>query len=392
MLLKPCKATKMLSNKKIAIVYDRVNKFGGAERVLLALNEIYPNATLYTSVYDPQKATWAKVFPKIKTSFLNKIHFLRDKHILLGWLMPFVFEQFDFSKYDIVISVTSEAAKGIITTPKTFHYSYILTPTRYLWSGYDFYLNHPPKIFKLIPGYKYIAKHFLLYVSIWDRIAASRPDFIATISTEVKKRVKKYYNRESEIIYPPVDLKQKKKVTINLPKDYFLIHGRFEPYKRLDLAIKLFSNLKRNLVVSGMGSEFEYFRKINRSNNIIFINKPSDDLVCFLYKNAKALIQPQLEDFGIVSLEAQLHGTPVITYSKGGSNDTVVDGKTGVYFKHQNTKSLKNAIAKFDKISFNQRYLIKHAKKFNKARFKRQLQRSLIRAYLSWRWGNETLA
>src|SRR3989344_203147 len=141
--------TKMLNKLKIAIVYDRVNKFGGAERVLLTLHEMFPKAPLFTSVYDEKKASWAKVFPHVYTSFLQNIPILRDYHELMGWLMPIAFESFDFKEYDLVISVTSEAAKGIITNTNTFHLCYMLTPTRYLWSGSDFYLSNRPDIFKI---------------------------------------------------------------------------------------------------------------------------------------------------------------------------------------------------------------------------------------------------
>ena len=146
--------------KKVAIVYDRVNKFGGAERLLLTLHEMFPEAPLYTSVYNKEKAGWADVFPQVHTSFLQNIPILKNHHELLGWLMPMAFEQFNFDKYDLVISVTSEAAKGIITGTKTLHICYCLTPTRYLWSGKEFYLNNPPKIFKIFPFYKIISWPF----------------------------------------------------------------------------------------------------------------------------------------------------------------------------------------------------------------------------------------
>src|SRR3989344_5365198 len=169
--------------KKVAIVYDRVNKWGGAERVILALHDIFPDAPLYTSVYDEKRAPWAKVFPKIYTSFLQKIPFARSWHEGFGWLMPLVFETFNFDKYDLVISVTSEAAKGIITKPETLHICYMLTPTRYLWSHYDEYLNNPPTSLNWIPFYKYISQPFLRYTKYWDYMAAQRPDVMVGIST-----------------------------------------------------------------------------------------------------------------------------------------------------------------------------------------------------------------
>jgi len=167
---------------KVAIVYDRVNKWGGAERVLLALHEMFPEAPLYTSVYDKEKAPWAKVFPKVITSFLQSVPFAKDHHDWFGWLMPLVFESFDFRQFDLVISVTSEFAKGIITLPKTKHICLCLTPTRYLWSGYNEYFKS--WWFRLIsaPG--------LWYLRIWDKIAAFRPDVIVAISTKCKRELK----------------------------------------------------------------------------------------------------------------------------------------------------------------------------------------------------------
>lgn len=365
----------MSTEQKIAIVYDRVNKFGGAERVLLVLHEMFPEAPLYTSVYDPRNALWAKVFPKVYTSFLQKIPFAKNNHQLFGWLMPLIFEQFNFLDYDLVISVTSEAAKGIITSPSTLHVCCCLTPTRYLWSHYDFYFRN--KFFKTI------SLSVIKFLKYWDKIASNRPDKIIAISTEVKKRIKKYYNLDSEIIFPPVNTEV---AIVNHSRGgiYYFVHGRFEPYKRLDLIIDVFNENKLPLVISGSGSEFFRLKKY-AENNIKFIEKPTDEELSKLYSKAKAFLMPQEEDFGITAVEAQSFGVPVIAYKKGGALDTVVDGKTGVCFEHQTKKSLKEAIAKFDRMKFNSGYLKKHAESFSKEKFKKRLQRSLVRTFNS-RW------
>lgn len=325
------------NNLKVAIVYDRVTKFGGAERVLLALHEIFPNAPLYTSIYNNKKARWASVFPKIYTSFLQNIPILKNYHELLGWLMPMAFEQFKFDEYNLVISVTSEAAKGIITGTNTKHVCYMLTPTRYLWSGYNFYLNNRPQVFKIFPLYKILAYPFLTYLKWWDRVASNRPDKIIAISNEVKNRIKKYYNRESVIVFPPVTLqnnfeKQNEETSKQKKGEYYFIHGRFEPYKKLDLVLDVFKKNNLQLIVSGSGSEFERL-KTDNYKNIKFIYKPTDNELAGLYKNSKAFLMPQEEDFDITSLEAQSFGIPVIAYGKGGSLDTVVNNKTGLFFE-----------------------------------------------------------
>ncbi len=311
----------MLNKIKVAIVYDRVNKFGGAERVLLTLHEMFPDAPLYTSVYNPETAEWAKVFPKIYTSFLQYFKFARNNHQFFGWLMPLVFEQFDFKDYDLVISVTSEAAKGIITGTNIKHVCYMLTPTRYLWSGYDFYFKNI--LFKLI------SLPVVNYLRWWDKIAAQRPDKIIAISSEVQKRIKKYYGRDSEIIFPPASamLKALRAGPPVRTSKYYYIHGRFEPYKRLDLVIDAFKSLNYDLVVSGSGTEFDKYKNI-KYKNIKFIEKPTDAEVYKLYQNAKAFLMPQDEDFGITSIEAQSFGVPVIAFKSGGALDTVINNKT----------------------------------------------------------------
>ncbi len=179
---------------RIALVYDRINKFGGAERVLLALHEIWPDAPLFTSVYHPQRASWADGF-KVIPSFLNKLPLARSRHEILPWLMPLAFESFEFDEFDVVISITSEFAKGIITKPHTFHLCYCLTPTRYLWSGYEDYFQNR--------AFKFFSQPVVSYLRTWDKIASQRPDEYLAISQEVKKRIKKYYDRDSAVIYPP---------------------------------------------------------------------------------------------------------------------------------------------------------------------------------------------
>lgn len=383
-----------LNKLKIAIVYDRVNKFGGAERVLLTLHEMFPEAPIYTSVYDENKAPWAKQFPKIYTSFLQKIPILKNHHELLGWLMPIAFEQFNFDKYDLVISVTSEAAKGIITGTNTMHICYCLTPTRYLWSGYDNYFSN----FII----KFFASPIINYLKWWDKVASFRPDKMIAISTGVQKRIKKYYKRESKIIFPPVSLHHENSLlripaetsrsfSLDVNNNYFLYVGRLVLYKKVDLLIETFNESGLPLVIVGTGMEL-YKLKLIAKSNIKFLDNISDQELIKIYQNSKAFLMPQYEDFGITAVEAQSFGIPVIAYKAGGALDTVVDGVTGVFFDEQTKESLKQAIAKFDTISFNRRYLITNAKRFGKDRFKREFQRSLVRALSSWRRWNKTLA
>jgi glycosyltransferase involved in cell wall biosynthesis len=349
---------------KVALVYDRVNKWGGAERVLLALHELFPDAPLYTSVYDEEKATWAKDFD-IRTSFLQKIPFAKKHHELFALFMPIAFERFRFDEYDLIISVTSEAAKGIITNGKTKHICYCLTPTRYLWSGYNDYFR----------GFAKILLHpLVIYLRSWDIKASKRPDLYIAISEEVQKRIKKFYDRESELIYPPVKLGQYQKTDIMIKGEYFLVVSRlskFTKYKRVDLAIDACNKLKLPLKIVGEGGMRNDLEKM-AGPTIEFTGNINDKELTKYYKNCKALIFPGLEDLGLVMIEAQLFGKPVIALNKGGAKELVINGKTGILFKNQITEDLVNALKNFEKMEFNSKVCIKNAMKFNKLSFKRK--------------------
>jgi glycosyltransferase involved in cell wall biosynthesis len=371
---------KKQSKKKVAIIYDRVNKWGGAERVLLAIHEMFPEAPLYSSVYDPKGAPWAKVFPEVRTSFLQKLPFAKSNHEFLPLFMPLAFESFDFSGFDLVISVTSEAAKGIKVKPGTFHLCYCLTPTRYLWSGYGEYFKDPV--------FKGLTKPIVSCLRSWDKKASDRPDRIIAISSEVQKRIKRYYGRESDIIFPPVELSVNRFIDSKkrYGKKYYLLVSRLDfGYKKVDLAIKAFNKLGLPLVVVGTGRLEKKLKKLAKEN-IKFAGKVNEEELLKYYRSSKALIMPQEEDFGIVAVEAQSFGVPVIAYKKGGAADTVIDGKTGILFGSQTEESLMQAVKKFAKMRFSERILKSNAKRFSKSVFKRRIQKTLVRVN-SGRWG-----
>jgi glycosyltransferase involved in cell wall biosynthesis len=347
---------------RIALVYDRVNKWGGAERTLLALHEIFPNAPLFTAVYSPRKALWAKIFPKVVPSFLNNVPYFQDKHELLGTFTPIAFESFDLTGFDLVISVTSEAAKGILTGPKTKHLCYMLTPTRYLWSGYDLYFKN-----RLLRA---ISRPIVNYLRRWDKIAASRPDKIIAISPEVQKRIHEYYGKPSKVIFPPIDLPGVVKDTKR--DNFFLIVSRLVTYKKVDLAVKAFNKLGLPLYIVGTGSAM-WKLKLMAKKNIKFLGETTDRERNYYYDHCRALVFPQEEDFGIVAVEAQAHGAPVIAYKAGGALDTVVDGVTGIFFLRQEVDSLVAAVAQFNRAAFSRSRLLANAKRFSKERFKREI-------------------
>lgn len=334
--------------KRVALVYDWVVKWGGAERVLLALHELFPNAPLYTSV---ASANWAEVFPKVIPTFLQKLPGAATHHELFPWLTPLAFENLDFSDVDLVISVTSAHAKAIITSPKTLHICYCLTPTRYLWSHETEYKKG---ILKLIsPVFNYL--------KYWDKIASARPDHYIAISKTVQARIKKYYNKNSLLVYPPVNLAPVSSALV--PSDYYLWVGRFVSYKKPLEVIKAFNQSGLPLVMVGIGKELSAAKKLAKAN-ITFMGYAPESKLAELYQHAIALIVFHEEDFGIVSLEAQSVGTPVIGFNSGGVSETVIDGITGVL-----DSDLSSAITRFQTLTFDSKAIIKNAQQYSKERF-----------------------
>jgi len=351
---------------RVALVYDRVNKWGGAERFLLALSEIFPQADLFTSVYEKKKALWAKVFEKnseIKTSFLQNFPKAKSFHQAYASLMPLAFESLTFDNYDLVISITSEAAKGIITKPSTFHLCLCLTPTRYIWSGYEDYFKNR--------YLRFFSKPIVFYLKSWDKIASQRPDALIAISEEVKSRIKKYYKRDSEVIYPPVTIKSFLSSSKS-PDNYFLIVSRLVPYKKIELAIKACNELSLPLKIVGIGQEESMLKSI-AGETIEFLGELTDEELSNYYKNCKALIFPGIEDFGLVIVEAQSFGKPVIAFKGGGALEIVKEGKTGEFFENQTVDSLRAKLAKFDHKRYNSRLCIENAERFSYLNFKSKI-------------------
>ena len=376
---------------RLAFVYDRINKFGGAERVLLALHQIWPQAPLYTAVYDQQRASWAKVFQVIP-SFIQKIPRAKKHHEIFPWLTPFAFESFDLSNFDVVISLTSAEAKGIITQPRTMHLCYCLTPTRYLWSGFDHYLANPCFGF-LNPLAKLVMKPVLKKMRSWDKVAAQRPDFYLAISKTVQKRIKKYYQRQSEVIYPFVDLGKfklpvSKKKKSKKEKNYFLTVSRLVSYKRVDIVVKAFNQLKLPLKIIGDGTEKKKLQRMAKEN-IQFLDKHlTDKQLISYYQNCAALVFAGEEDLGLVSLEAQACGRPVIAFRGGGMAETVKEGETGLLFDQQTSQALIKTVSSFKAGNFSQQVCYQNAQKFTREKFIKKFK-SLVedkwKKYQNWK-------
>lgn len=362
---------------KIALVHDHLNQYGGAERVLLALSEIFPEAPIYTLIYDETKMGESFKGKDIRTSFIQRAPFGIGKTFYKCFLplMSQAIETFDLSEFDVVISSSSAFCKGVITKTNTKHICYCHTPTRYLWDDTHSYVAdlRLPKIFKIF------LRGNLSKIRQWDYLAAQRVDRFIANSGFVKNRIDKFYRRDSEIIYPPVDTFNKELVKENELGDYFLIVSRLRPYKKVDLAIQAFNELnkefgdKYKLKIIGTG-EYEYeLKKMVVGENIEFLGFKNDDDRNYYVSKCLAFINPQEEDFGITPVEAMMAGRPVIAFKKGGAIETVVENKTGIFFNKQTVNDLKNAILNFDHKKFDSKYIQQYAQKFSKEEFKRKI-------------------
>lgn len=352
---------------KVAIIYDRINKIGGAERLLQTIHNFFPEAPIFTLVHDKSGAQWAKEI-KIVPTFLNMFSFLRRRHQLLAPIAPLAFESINLDKFDLVISVTSSDAKSVITKPNQTHICICLTPTRYLWKGSKNYTDN----WKM----RILPRWLLAYFKLVDLITSQRPDYYIAISKEVKKRIKKYYQRDSKVIYPPILDTFFNQKMVSKKSDFYLVAGRLVNYKRVDLVINCFNQLNKRLVIAGDGEEYYKLKKIS-SVNITFLGKVSDKKLINLYQQAKALIFPGEEDFGLVPVEAQSQGTPVIAYGKGGVKETVLDGKTGILFPKQTPMSLAKAIERFENSNLSSSDCINNAKRFTQKKFHRDFNKYL---------------
>jgi glycosyltransferase involved in cell wall biosynthesis len=357
---------------RIALVHDWLTDMGGAESVFKAFIETFPTANLYTSIIDHKRLPKDFADKEIETSFLQKLpRFLRKSHRNLFPFYPFAFESFDFFDFDIVLTSTVFAGKGIITGTNTKHICYCHTPTRHLWEYRNNYSKSLSKIKSLI--YSTIG-HSL---RTWDFNAAQRIDSFIANSKVVQERIKKTYRRDSVVIYPPV--RCHKFLPSETDGDYYLVVSRFVEYKRVDLAIKACNELGRKLILVGSGQEAKKLRKL-AGETISFVENASDEQVKKLMSECLALLFPGEEDFGIVPVEAMSCGRPVIAFGRGGALDTVMDGKTGVLFGEQTVGSLKAAMERFEAMAFDKRAIREHALKFDESVFREKIMEFVKKA------------
>ncbi len=351
---------------RLALIHDHLVQSGGAERVLEAMQAIWPEAPTYTLLYDESTMNGQFKGKEIRTSFLQKLPFALKKSRWYLPLMPTATELYDLSKFDVVLSNSSAFSKGIIPGTNTLHITYCHTPTRYLWSDTHNYreeINAPGIAKKLLPL-------LLTGLRMWDRAAADRVDHFIANSETVKRRIERYYRRDSEVIYPPVNIDE---FSISQkPKKYFLIGGRLVAYKRYDLVVQAFTKLGLPLKIYGSGPNEKKLRAM-AGPNIQFLGRVSNEERATLFANAIAFMHPQEEDFGITPLESMAAGRPVIAYARGGALETVVDGKTGVFFHSQTWEEIADTVLQFDEKKFDPTYIQNHAKKFSTELFHKNI-------------------
>ncbi len=362
-------------NLNIALVHDWLTNHAGGERVLYELSKIFPKAPIFTSVYDNKGAPLFKD-KDVRTTFLQKFPLLKSKRELLVPLTPFAFEQLDLSKFDLVISSSSMASKGVLTKPDTLHISYCHTPGRYLWEA----KVDPRANAGFFSG---LRKNVAHKMRIWDRLAADRVDYFIANSKYVANRIKKYYQRKSDVIYPPVNVDDFKPAKHNDIKDYYLFVSRLVNYKKCDLVIDAFNDLKLPLKVIGRGPELNNLQK-KASRNIEFLGYLPDEEIKKYYREAKAFVFAAEEDFGIVPVEAMASGVPVIAYKEGGTSESVIDGETGILFPEQTPQCLIDTVKNFDRSKYSPEKIRKQAEKFSAEIFKKNIIEKVNQLYNEW--------
>jgi len=361
---------------RVAIVHYwwLVNR--GGESVVSALFELYPQADLFVQVCDEalvRKTLKESFRGRIFTSFVSRIPFAKRYYQKYLPLMPLALEQWDLSAYDLVISSESGPAKGVITRPDALHLCYCHSPMRYLWDMYNSYLLDAGRLIRFIFP---LVAHWL---RVWDRASADRVDFFIANSSYVASRIRKFYRRDAEVIFPPVNTDEFSHTEVR--GGFYLCLGQLVAYKRADLAVEAFNKLRLPLVVIGEG---ELFHELERKAlpNVRMLGRQPFSVVKSHLERCKGLIFPGVEDFGIVPVEAMAAGAPVIAYGRGGVLDTVVDGVTGVLFSEQTIEALAEAVSKVEtgQVAFDREALRKHALKFDKSVFKEKIASSIDRA------------
>ena len=358
---------------RTAIVHEWFSSYAGSERVVESFTNIWPDADVFT-LADLMTEEERKIILKSKppkTSFIQNLPFAKTKHRWYLPLFPFAIERFNFSDYDLIISSSHAVTKGLRKRSDQLHISYCHSPMRYAWDNAELYLSQA----NISKGFKgYASRAVINYLRKWDLKTASRPDFLVANSEFIAGKIKRIYNRNSDVIYPPVDVD--KFEPISKKDNYYLTASRMVPYKRVDLIVEAFLMMNdKKLLVVGDGPELNKI-KSKASANIEILGYMDSKKLKSLMQGAKAFVFAAEEDFGITVVEAMACGTPVIAFNKGGTAETVIDGVTGILFDSQTPESIKNAVARFEETvdKFNSLVMTQHSKKFSRAVFEKSMK------------------
>jgi glycosyltransferase involved in cell wall biosynthesis len=358
---------------RLALVHDYLNQYGGAERVLELLHEMYPDAPIYTSLFDPTIMPKAFQSWDIRTSFLQRMPLSRRIHRTLLPLYPLAFESFDLRGYDVVLSMSSAWAKGVITPPETLHVCYCLSPMRWAW-GYEAYVQRE----ELARSVRRMLPPIIHYLRLWEVASAQRVDRFIAISRAVRARIAKYYRREADLIFPPVNATR---IPLGSERsDDYLVVSRLIPYKRIDLAVAACTRLGLPLRVIGEGRDREKLRAL-AGPTVHFAGRVSDHEVHAALGRCRAFIFPGEEDFGIAPVEAMAAGRPVVAYAAGGALDTVAEGVSGRFFSPQTVDGLAETLASFDADAYDPEAVRAQALRFDTGAFKEQIHEYVDEAY-----------
>lgn len=361
---------------RLAIIQDWLTTLGGGEKCIEALCDVWPEADIYTLVYRPDVFKDSPIARhRVTTSFAQKLPWSTTKFRHYFMLYPYAIEQFDLRGYDVVISFSAAFSHGVLTDPDQLHICYKHTPMRYAWSGYHEYLADP----HVCQSWKrLLVKRILHRMRQWDYSAAQRPDIILANSHEVRRRIQKYYRREAQVVNPPVTMPSKDRYLGLDKEDYYVTVGRLVSYKKTDLIVEAFAHMKnRRLLVAGAGPELSRLRHMAKGRaNVEILGFVDEARKLELLAKARAFIFAPHEDFGIVPLEAQACGTPVIAYGRGGALETVVEGATGTFFGEQTVEALQQGLDRFEDIeaTFDPAVLREHAERFTEEVFQRRFQ------------------
>jgi len=356
---------------KVALIHDWLNGMRGGEKVLEIFCELYPEATIFTLLYDPTKISETiRQMNVVSSSVLPRLPFGRKKYRQYLPLFPTLIEQFDLRDYDLVISTSHCVAKGIIPAPQATHICYCFTPMRYVWDLYHDYFSGERHnwLWNLFipPG--------IHYLRLWDQLSSDRVDYFIADSQHVANKIKKYYRREATVIYPPIDTSFFIPQQNTALEDYYLIVSAFVPYKKIELAIQAFNQSGQPLKLAGNGPEFKRLKRLANPKNIEFLGWVDDQTLLKLYTGCRALIFPGVEDFGITPLEAMSCGKPVIAYRKGGVLESVVENVTGIFFDEPTPEAIIAAVERFELSLLSAEKIRQQALKFDKQQFILQIR------------------